>query len=131
MEKFTKSERLCSRKAIENLFSSGHNIYNYPLRMVWLASDGDEHFPARMAVSVPVRRIKRAVGRNRVKRLIRESYRTHKEELYRQLELRGIKVNLMLIYISGTIYDYDFINLKLTELIQKFLEENAIDKESN
>ena len=131
MEKFTKSERLCSRKVIENLFSSGHNIYNYPFRLVWLASDEEEPFPAKMAVSVPVRRIKKAVTRNRVKRLIRESYRSNKVDLYRHLNARGMRINLMLIFISGTVYDYGFINLKLAELIEKFSEENATDKESN
>ena len=131
MEKFTKSERLCSRKDIENLFSSGHNIYNYPFRMVWLASDDEESIPAKMAVSVPVRRIKKAVTRNRVKRLIRESYRANKVYLYRHLNARGMRIYLMLIYISGTVYDYGFINQKLAELIEKFSQENATDKESN
>jgi ribonuclease P protein component len=129
MGKFKKSERLKSRKTIGNLFTEGNSIYHYPFRMVWLESGSEELYPARIAVSVPARRIRKAVMRNRVRRLIKESYRESKEILYDALEIKGLKIDLMIIYISGTVYEHDFINLKLRELIQKFIQENATGKD--
>jgi ribonuclease P protein component len=129
MGKFKKSERLNSRKIIGKLFTEGNSIYHYPLRMVWLASDSVELSPARIAVSVPARRIRKAVKRNRIKRLIRESYREHRGIFYDSLVKSNRNIDLMIIYSSGTLYAYDFINLKIRELIQKFIEENAADQE--
>jgi ribonuclease P protein component len=128
MGKFRKSERLCSRKSIGKLFSSGNSLYHYPFRLVWLEPENAGPFPARLAISVPARRIRKAATRNRIKRLIRESYRTNKTALYEYLDLQNKKTDIMLIYISGTVYDYDFINIRLTEFIRKLIQENAIGK---
>jgi ribonuclease P protein component len=129
MAKFRKSERLCSRKTIGKLFTSGNSLYHYPFRMVWLDSDTDKPYPANIAISVPSRRFRKAVTRNRLKRLIRESYRKHKGMLYEMLEMKDRKIEMMLIYISGTVYSYDFIDLKLGELVQKFIHADATGKE--
>jgi ribonuclease P protein component len=129
MGKFKKSERLKSRKTIGKLFTEGNNIYHYPFRMVWLVSGSGENVPARIGVSVPARRIRKAVKRNRIKRLVRESYREHRGILYDSLTKNYLKIDLMIIYSSGTIYDYDFLNLKIRELIHKFIQENATDQE--
>jgi ribonuclease P protein component len=123
MGKFKKSERLNSRKTIGKLFTEGNNIYHYPFRVVWLESDSSDLNPARIAISVPARRIRKAVKRNHIKRLVRESYREHKEILYDSLMNNNRKIDLMIIYISSNVYAYDFINLKISELIQKFIHE--------
>jgi ribonuclease P protein component len=126
---FKKSERLCSRKSIGRLFSSGNCIYHYPFRLVWQDSDAGQPFPVRMAVSVPGRKIKKAVVRNHVKRLIRESYRLNKGILYDNLILQNRKIEMMFIYISVNVYDYAFIELKIREVIRKLIAQNAPDKE--
>ncbi len=74
-----KSERLCSRKAMEALFATGHQSYSaYPLRAVFLPT---EESGVRFLVSVSKRFFKRAVRRNRIKRQIREAYRLNKHLL--------------------------------------------------
>ncbi len=93
--------------------------------MVWLNSGSGALHPATIAISVPVRRIRKAVKRNLVKRLVRESYRRNREILHEALENNNLKIDFMIIYNSGSVYAFDFINLKLRELIQKFIQENA------
>lgn len=77
-----KKERLNSRILIEKLFSGGSkSLPVFPLRIVYMAVEG-EHLPdVSLLISVPKKRFKRAVKRNRVKRQIREAYRKNKQIL--------------------------------------------------
>ena len=75
----SKEERLCSRKALEELFSGGHqSVSAFPIRAVFMPNDVGL---VRIMVSVSKRYFKRAVKRNRIKRQLREAYRLQKEEL--------------------------------------------------
>ena len=74
-----KEERLCSRKALEELFGGGHqSVSAFPIRAVYMPN-GQEG--VRILVSVSKRYFKRAVKRNRIKRQLREAYRLQKEIL--------------------------------------------------
>lgn len=74
-----KSERLCSKKALDELFGGGHqSVASYPLRAVFMTT---KEAGARILVSVSKRFFKRAVHRNRIKRQLREAYRLQKELL--------------------------------------------------
>jgi len=77
--KFRKKEKLKSRKMIAALFSEGKSATKYPVRMIYLESEGLN--VSKAAFSVPKRSFKSAVDRNRFKRLMREAYRLHKNTL--------------------------------------------------
>ena len=80
----SKSERVASRNTVETLFGGGHSraLSAFPLRMVYMLAPRAEGEPAaQMLVSVPKRWFKRAVKRNRIKRQVREAYRTSKHQL--------------------------------------------------
>lgn len=74
---FPKAQKLCGDKIVGHLFDAGASFSKYPFRIVFLAletkSPGEP--PVRMLVSVGKKRFKRAVKRNRVKRLTREAWR--------------------------------------------------------
>ena len=74
-----KRERMNSKILIEKLFSGGSkSLSAFPLRIVYMLVE-DENLPtASLLISVPKKRFKRAVKRNRVKRQIREAYRKNK-----------------------------------------------------
>ncbi len=129
MEKFRKSERLCSRKSIGRLFSGGNILFHYPFKMIWLESAGENPFPARIVIGVSGKKIKRAVNRNRIKRLIRESYRASKGRLYESLTLRNRHIDIALLYVADNVYDYDLIDMKLKELFNKFIQNDEPGKE--
>ena len=74
-----KAERLCSRKALEELFGGGHrSVSAFPIRAVFMPTEEEG---VRIMVSVSKRHFKRAVRRNRIKRQLREAYRLQKHLL--------------------------------------------------
>ena len=80
---FHKSERLCSKRIIDALFTGGSKSMSaFPLRVVFMPVPVEAPAPlVSILVSVSKRRFKRAVKRNRVKRQIREAYRKQKHIL--------------------------------------------------
>ncbi|TPG62252.1 ribonuclease P protein component [Hymenobacter nivis] len=79
---FPKEEHLCRKKLIDELFGKQSSSFGvYPLRIVWLPSEGPTGAPPQVLISVSKRGFKRAVDRNRLKRLIREAYRLNKYQL--------------------------------------------------
>ena len=78
---FSKAERLKSVSLISDLFLKGQTLFKYPIKMVYLPIDKTQ-FPVYFGVSVSKKRFKKAVQRNRLKRLLREAYRTQKGSLW-------------------------------------------------
>ena len=83
---FGKPEKLKSRKLIGKLFEDGKSVKKFPVRLVYLQTEHTSDFPIQAGFSVPKRNFKKAVDRNRIKRLLREAYRHEKGGLYEQLE---------------------------------------------
>lgn len=74
MYSLSKAERLCSKILFEELLTSEISFVKYPFRVVLKDSSIPGEYPARIAISVSKKKFKRAVKRNRVKRLTREAY---------------------------------------------------------
>ena len=75
MYTFKKEERLCNKRLIDGLYHNGSSFLCYPFKATWCLSDLPAPFPAQVLFAVSKKRFKRAVDRNRVKRLMREAYR--------------------------------------------------------
>ncbi|WP_298646708.1 ribonuclease P protein component [uncultured Proteiniphilum sp.] len=76
--RFTKKERITGEKRVETLFAQGCSFMSYPFRIVYLKTTQNGTVPLSILISIPKRRIKSAVDRNRMKRLVREAYRLNK-----------------------------------------------------
>ena len=111
--RFTKAERLSSKKKIEELFAKGSSIYLYPFRLVYVSHT--EPTPHQLLISVSKRNFKKAVTRNRIKRLIREAYRTNKQ----LLGTSENKYRLGLIYTAKEIPEFKHLNQKLIEILSR------------
>ena len=83
MPNFPKREHIVSTRLIEQLFGSGStSMAAYPLRAVFrLVERNQTDVPVQVLISVPKKRFKHAVDRNRVKRQVREAYRHCKQPL--------------------------------------------------
>ena len=99
---FRKQERIVSDLLIETLFEKGdsQSLAAYPLRVVYLQTERQSgHAPIQILISVPKKRFKHAVDRNRVKRQIREAYRRHKQLVINGIE-EGRELLIAFIWIS-------------------------------
>jgi len=115
---FSKQERLCNRNDFQKLFSEGKSFYSYPFRCIYLWKDATD-FSAKIAVSVSKKKFKRAVDRNKIKRLIRESYRLEKEILYQKHADIPKNLDILIIYSETKILPFSFVQKKVIELINK------------
>lgn len=81
--------------------------------------------PAKLLVSVSKKHYKKATHRNRIKRLVKESYRKNKSEFYSFLEDRAMRCLLALVYTGREILPYKEIENKMVLTLQKLCEEMA------
>src|SRR5580765_8282307 len=95
-----QGERLKSRKLIEQLFSEGKSFSLHPYRVYYLFSPHppDSKFSIQFGVGVSAKNFKKAVDRNRVKRITREAYRMQKTELQNKLNTKALHLNVFFIY---------------------------------
>ena len=116
---FGKQEKLKSRKLIGQLFDEGKSVKKFPLRLVYLQTEHTSDFPAQIGFSVPKRNFKKAVDRNRIKRLLREAYRLQKNDFYQQLDKPYI---FMVTFIGTKEPTYLEVEQKIREVLALFLK---------
>ncbi|MDB5023480.1 MAG: ribonuclease protein component [Mucilaginibacter sp.] len=123
---FTKEERLCNKKLIDQLFHSGSSFLCYPFKVSWLIATDPQLFPAQVLFSVSKKRYKNAVDRNLIKRRIREAYRLHKQQyLYSLLSDTEKNIVFSIGFIGKEIAPYDFIEKKILKLLNQLSEQIA------
>jgi ribonuclease P protein component len=126
--RFGRPQKLKSRKQIQKLFTGGNSLFVFPVKIAWMVSDPLQHETGlskiQAGVSVSKRNFKKAVDRNRIKRLLREAYRLHKKELAEQFELKSSGLSLFLIYVDKTLPTFDELKQKVA-LALKLLKEKT------
>jgi len=113
---FTKIERLCSKKAIDDLFANGKSKTQFPFKLIYKVSEFESPFPVRAMFVVPKKKHKRANKRNDIKRRMREVYRLNKNPLYESL--KAYKIDLMFICLSGEELEYPVIEKNMIQLME-------------
>ena len=124
VKKFTlkKEERLKRRKVIEKLFSEGRAVAAFPIRVQYKIDDPLLTVPLQAGFSASSRNFKKAVDRNRIKRLMREAYRLQKGPLEQALQTKQQKLALFLIYTGKELPKYDLVKEKTEVVLKKLLQ---------
>jgi ribonuclease P protein component len=118
--KFTlgKMERLKSRKQIEGLFSKGKKFSMTPFRVHYVFNELTNP-PLQFGVGVGHKNFKKAVDRNKIKRLVREAYRLQKIALQQQVKEKKGQLNIFFIYNGKEIPGYSAIFDKMKKILDK------------
>jgi ribonuclease P protein component len=126
---FSKNEHLCGEITIGRLYAEGKAFIAYPLRVVYSIekkTDSDE--TVRILISVPKKRFKSAVKRNKIKRLIRENYRLNKHELIEFLKINQIQIKIAFNFISDELPEFETLQKKLKLAIKKIINEYELSE---
>jgi ribonuclease P protein component len=125
-----KNERMKSRKQIELLFKEGKTFSVTPLRVYYaLQPLPVAYCPLLFGVAVGTRNFKKAVDRNRIKRLIREAWRLQKNGLQQKLKLTNKQLHVFFIFTGKEVPDYKLIAEKTGLALQK-LEQLSVQPTS-
>lgn len=121
---FAKEERMHEKKLIDQLFKNGKSFFVFPFKVLYMPLTTDGKLLPKVLISVPKRNFKRAVDRNRIKRLMREAYRRNKSILSGQEKGCRHQLLIGLIYTAKTHMDYLEIERKIILILQQLLEKN-------
>ena len=115
-----KQEKLKSKKLIQELYKKGDSVKDFPLRMIFLQTQHNSSFPCQVGFSVSKRNFKLAVRRNRIKRVLRETYRLQKDIVYNNLSEPYV---FMISYIGREEMSYQELYFKTKKLLELFIEK--------
>jgi len=110
--KFPKSEKLRLKKDLERLFAEGSSKFKYPVAVRFLKFEGKG--TNLCTVSVPKKRFKKAVDRNRIKRQMREAYRLNKHNLQNE----DAHFHMMFVYSTNEMLEYSMIEKAMLKLLE-------------
>lgn len=121
-----KNERLFHTKEIDRLFDTGKAFLAFPLRIVYdcePATSETESPAVAILTSVSKKKFKKAVDRNRIKRLIKEAYRLNKHLLLSHPEWKSKRIRISFTYIHKEILGYEEIEKSIRKALE-LLQQN-------
>ena len=122
-----KDERLKSRKQIEQLFDKGKSIAITPFRVYFLINKTlnaqRSMFNVQFGVGVSAKNFKKAVDRNRIKRLTREAWRLQKNEISKKAKETQRQLNVFFIYTGRELPDFTTVKDKVAIALKKLADK--------
>jgi len=121
---FQKKDKLKSRKQTQFLFAKGQSMNAFPIKLIYTL-ESNEPGSVQTGVGAPSRTFRKAVDRNRVKRLLREGYRLGRPEFIASSvdALNKLRVNLFFLYTDATVISQKEIQEKIKQLLSRLSEK--------
>ena len=125
-----KDDKLKSRKTIEQLFKEGKSFSNFPFRVLWKFNETAAS-SLQTGFAVSSKHFKKAVDRNRIKRLMREAYRLQKTDLHNQLKQQQKSIAVFFIYVGKELPEYNFIFEKTNHVLVRLIKLTNAKTQAN
>jgi ribonuclease P protein component len=137
---YKKADKLKSRKQTQFLFAKGQSMNAFPIKLIYTIEtyaslnaqlpkppfnilEIKENGQLQTGVGAPSRTFRKAVMRNRVKRLLREAYRLEKPAFIENANLSGNRINLFFLYTDPTVLSQKEIQEKVKQLLKRLTEK--------
>ena len=117
--KLGRGQRLKSRKRIDLLFKEGRGVSIGNLSVVgrFFLDDRPE---LKAGFTVSSRNFRRAVDRNRIKRLLREAWRLSRTPLEESVVAGTHSLDLFLVYTGREMPRYAELSIRVKEAVERF-----------
>lgn len=114
------SERLKSRKAIDRLFRNGRRVKFGRFRILYRIHDDRKGLKA--AFAVPRKKLKKAHDRNRVRRLMKESFRHRKEAVHQVLQQRNAGIELFILFLDRSVPEAKEVDREISGVLERLTD---------
>lgn len=125
-----KQSRLRGKKTIDQLFAQGKKEFVFPLRVVYAVVWDAEWKGVRLLPIAQKKRFRKAVMRNTIRRMMRESFRLQVHSLSRWARERGATVHIACIAIDEKALEFAVCKRAMERLLCR-IEEQLIALESS
>jgi ribonuclease P protein component len=123
---FNKNEKLKSRKLTEQLFAKGDTFLVFPVKVLYIVVKEPLDYSIKIGVTASSKKFKKAVDRNRIKRILKEQYRLNKHPLHSYVNGKNLQVIVFFIYIDKVLPTKGLLDKKMPIIIDKLIK--AIDE---
>lgn len=86
--------------------------------------DAEMLYPVQCIISVSKRRFKKAVDRNKIKRLMRESYRLNKSGLYQFLRQNSLELLVAFQYVGKEELPFEKMCVQMETVLERLENES-------
>ena len=122
-----KEERLKCRKQIEQLFDKGKSFVVAPFRIYFIVNSESpiqkDESRLKFGTGVSAKNFKKAVDRNRIKRLTREAWRLQKNEIREKTSETQKQLNVFFIYTGKELPDFTTVKEKVAIALKKLADK--------
>lgn len=122
---YGKDQRLKNVLTIDRVFAEGEKIKAFPILARHTKSTFDAKVPFQVATTVSKRRFRKAVSRNRIKRLMREAWRLEKHRLEENWSKGDNQGALVLIYVGNKIPTFEKCANTISKIVDVLLKNQA------
>ncbi len=110
---------------MEQLFAKGKSFLVFPVKVFYMEIADETDGPIKVGVGASSKVFKKAVHRNRVKRLLREAYRLNKIPLHEFAQANNKQVAVFMLYIDKTLPQMPQLTAKMPLVIDKLINSIA------